>query len=234
MGVIGAYARGAPLGIIANEFVGSSDLYYFVPADSAIKSFKDLDGKTVGVARLGSSSESVGGMLAKQNNVQPKFTPTGGTAATFTQVMTKQVDAAWCVFPIFLDQIESGKIRVISLGRDAPGISGETTRVSIASKALIEKRPEVLRRFLRAYRKTIDHAYASDDIPRQWAQMNRISLETAKKVLAENFPKELILPTSVRPVSLSVEEAVKNKYMAKPMMEAEVQQMFRFVAEFNR
>ena len=27
MGVIGAYARGAPLAIIANEFVGSSDLY---------------------------------------------------------------------------------------------------------------------------------------------------------------------------------------------------------------
>jgi len=234
MGALGAYARGAPFSIIANEFVGSSDLYYFVPADSAIKSFKDLDGKTVGVARLGSSSESVGGMLAKQNNVTPKFTPTGGTAATFTQVMTKQVDAAWCVFPVFLNQIEAGKIRIISLGKDAPGISGETTRVNIASKALIEKRPDVLRGFLRAYRKTIDHAYASDDIPLQWAQMNQISLETAKKVLAENFLKEWVLPTSVRPVTLSVEEAVRNKYMAKPMTEEEVQQMFRPVAEFNR
>ena len=44
--------------IIGNEFVGSSDLYYFVPADSPVKSFKDLEGKTVAVARLGSSSES--------------------------------------------------------------------------------------------------------------------------------------------------------------------------------
>ena len=93
---------------------------------------------------------------------------------------------------------------------------------------------DVLRRFLRAYRKTIDHAYASDDIPAQWAQMNQISVETAKKVLAENFVKEWVLPTSVRPVSLSVEEAVRNKYMAKPMTEEEVQQMFRLVSEFNR
>jgi NitT/TauT family transport system substrate-binding protein len=156
MGALGAYARGAPLRIIANEFVGSSDLYYFVRSDSSVLSFKDLEGKNVGVARLGSSSESVGGMLAKQYNVRVKFTPTGGTAATMTQVMTKQVDAAWCVFPVFLQQIDKGEIRVIALGKNASGIAEQTTRVNIASKSIIENRPEVLRRFLRAYRRTID------------------------------------------------------------------------------
>jgi NitT/TauT family transport system substrate-binding protein len=234
MGVIGAWTKNAPLEIVGNEFVGSSDLYYFVPADSPVKSFKDLDGKTVAVARLGSSSESVGGMLANQAGVKVKFVPAGGPPATLTQVMTKQLDAGWGVFPVFMDQIEAGKIRIVALGKDAPGISAQTTRVNIAAKAFVDNRPDVLRRFQRAYVKTIEHAYASDDIPKQWAEMNKMSLDLAKKVVAENFPKHLILPTSVGPVDLSVEEAVRNKFIARALTDEEVKKLFSKVAEANR
>jgi NitT/TauT family transport system substrate-binding protein len=234
MGIIGAYAKNAPIAIIANEFVGSSDLYYFVPADSPVKNFKDLDGKSIAVARLGSSSESVGGMLAKQAGIQAKFVPAGGPPATLTQVMTKQLDAGWGVFPVFMDQIEAGKIRIVALGKDAPGIAQQTTRVNIAGKAFIETRPEVLRRFQRAYLKTIEHAYSSDDIPRQWAQMNKMSLDTAKRVLEQNFPRQVVSPTAVGPVDLSVDEAVRNKYIPKAMSDEEIRKMFSLVATFNR
>ena len=233
MGVIGAYAKNAPLAVIGNEFVGSSDLYYFVPGDSPVKSFRDLDGKSVAVARLGSSSESGGGMLAKNAGVQVKFVPAGGPPATLTQVMTKQLDAGWGVFPVFMDQIEAGKIRIVALGKDAPGIAQQTTRVNIASKAFIETRPDVLRRFQRAYLRTIDHAYASDDIYKQWAEMNKMSLDMARRVVAENFPRHLILPTSVGPIDLSVEEAVRNKYIPKAFTEDEIKTMFAAVAQFN-
>src|SRR3984893_12604512 len=45
-GVIGAYSRGAPLRIIASEMIGSPDTYWYVLADSPIRSFKDAAGKT--------------------------------------------------------------------------------------------------------------------------------------------------------------------------------------------
>ena len=44
--VMGAFAKGAPVRILAAGATGTSDLYWYVPADSPIKRFKDLDGKT--------------------------------------------------------------------------------------------------------------------------------------------------------------------------------------------
>ena len=81
---------------------------------------------------------------------------------------------------------------------------------------------------------TIEHAYASDDIPRQWAEMNKMGIELAKKVVAENFPTHLILPTSVGPIDLSIEEAVRNKFIPRALTDDEVKKMFGKVAEANR
>src|ERR1700759_1058699 len=41
-GVLGAMAKGAPVRIIAPAFTGTSDLYWYVKADSPIKSLKDV------------------------------------------------------------------------------------------------------------------------------------------------------------------------------------------------
>src|SRR5581483_11434265 len=54
--VIAAYMKGAPIRIVAASFTGSGDIYYFARADSPINSFNDLNGKTLGFSRPGSSS----------------------------------------------------------------------------------------------------------------------------------------------------------------------------------
>src|SRR2546425_7981852 len=43
-GVMGAFAKGAPVRIVGAGTTGASDLYWYVPANSPIKSFKELDG----------------------------------------------------------------------------------------------------------------------------------------------------------------------------------------------
>src|SRR5215207_5207903 len=45
---MGAFAKGAPVRILAAGTTGTSDLYWYVPAASPIRSFKDVDGRTVG------------------------------------------------------------------------------------------------------------------------------------------------------------------------------------------
>src|SRR3984957_15268987 len=55
-GVIGAYAKGAPLRIIAAGVTGASDLYWYVPAASPIRSLKDAAGKTVAFSTNGAST----------------------------------------------------------------------------------------------------------------------------------------------------------------------------------
>jgi len=47
MGVLGAFSKGAPVRIISAETTGAGDLYWYVKADSPIKSLKDADGKTL-------------------------------------------------------------------------------------------------------------------------------------------------------------------------------------------
>src|SRR5262245_19874487 len=46
-GAIGGYAKGAPLRIIGSEMIGSPDTYWYVVANSPIRSLKDAGGKTI-------------------------------------------------------------------------------------------------------------------------------------------------------------------------------------------
>ena len=47
MGVLSAYSKGAPVRVIGAETTGAKDLYWYVKADSPIKSLKDTDDKVI-------------------------------------------------------------------------------------------------------------------------------------------------------------------------------------------
>jgi len=56
-GVMRAFARGAPVRILLPAFTGTSDLYWYVKADSSFKSLKDATEKnTIAYSTSGSSS----------------------------------------------------------------------------------------------------------------------------------------------------------------------------------
>src|SRR5689334_19578849 len=47
MGALSSFSKGAPVRIIGAETTGASDLYWYVPANSPIKSLRDTEGKTI-------------------------------------------------------------------------------------------------------------------------------------------------------------------------------------------
>ena len=55
-GVMGAFAKGAPVRAIANSTTGADDLFWYVPASSPIHSLKDAAGKTIAYSTTGSST----------------------------------------------------------------------------------------------------------------------------------------------------------------------------------
>src|SRR5258706_7192541 len=55
-GAIGAYSKGAPLRLIGSEMIGSPDLFWYVPANSPIKSIADIDSKNGRYTGIRSSS----------------------------------------------------------------------------------------------------------------------------------------------------------------------------------
>ena len=87
-GVLGAFAKGAPVRILLAGTTGAGDLYWYVPAASALRSFSDLAGKTVGYSTNGASTHITLLALIKHFNVAAKAVATGAAAVTLTQAMS--------------------------------------------------------------------------------------------------------------------------------------------------
>src|SRR5476649_2750506 len=59
-GVMRAYSKGAPVRILSPAFTGTGDLYWYVKADSPIKSLRDLTAdNTIAYSTSGSSSNNI-------------------------------------------------------------------------------------------------------------------------------------------------------------------------------
>src|SRR5215218_1566624 len=78
MGVLGAYSKKAPVRILGAEATGAGDLFWYVKADSPIKTLKDTDGKTIAFSGKGSSTDGIVTAFMKQYDLKAKPTATGG------------------------------------------------------------------------------------------------------------------------------------------------------------
>ena len=144
MGAMSAFAKGAPVRIIAAETTGASDLYWYVKADSPIKTIKDFDGKTVAYSTNGSSTHMVVMAFIKQFGLKVKAVGTGGPIPTLTQLMSGQIDVGWAAPPDGLDQLDRGEIRYIANGNDAEIFKGQTVRVNITNARTLATRADAM------------------------------------------------------------------------------------------
>ena len=82
LGVLGVYAKGAPVRVIGSSFTGGTQMFWYVPANSPIRSEKDLTGKTVAYSTNGASTHLA--VLALQKHTGVAFRPaaTGNAAST--------------------------------------------------------------------------------------------------------------------------------------------------------
>ena len=225
LGVIGAASKGAPVKIVSAQMTGAGDIFWYVKADSPIKSMKDMNGKTMGFSRPGSSTDLVGRALAEHFKVQPKHVSTGGIPDTRTQVMSGQIDAGWSAAPFNFELVSEGKIRIIAKGSDVPSLNEQTVRVNAASTKFLKEKRDVARRFMKAYYESIEWVYANPDKSTAfYASFNKTSPEIAKQTI-EAFPKAAVAPWPVKGLKQNIEEAVQNKQLAKPMPQAEAEKL---------
>jgi NitT/TauT family transport system substrate-binding protein len=160
--VMNAFAKGAPLRAIGNASTGSSE-YWYVAAKSALQSMREAVGKTIAYSTIGASSHlEVLGFL-KYYGLDAKPVGTGGTAATFTQVMSGQVDIGWSSPPFGLEAAQDGRIRIIARGSDLPYFRDQTIRLIVANADYLQQHPAIVARFVQAYRDSLQWMYASRD-----------------------------------------------------------------------
>jgi len=63
--VLGAFVKGAPIRAIGASFTSADEQFYYVVADSPIRSMQDADGKTIAISTNGSASNMFALALAK-------------------------------------------------------------------------------------------------------------------------------------------------------------------------
>jgi NitT/TauT family transport system substrate-binding protein len=225
LGAIGAYAKGAPVRIIAAQATGAAD-YWYAKTSSSIKTLKDADGKTIAFSSRGSSTDSVVRAFVKEFGLTAKPTPTGSPSATLTAVMTDQVDVGWASPPFGLKEIDDGKIRVVAKATDAALVRGQTIRVIVANADTLQKRKDVFARFMQAYRETIDYMYSdSPQVIRDYAEFVGVPEAVAKRVRDEFFPRSLVQPDEIKGWETLLPEAVELKFIPAPLTKEQIAEL---------
>jgi NitT/TauT family transport system substrate-binding protein len=225
MGVLGAYSKGAPVRIIGAEITGAGDLFWYVKADSALKSIKDVgEGKTIAYSTNGSSTHGVVTAFIRQYSLKAKPIATGGPPATLTQVMSSQIDVGWSAPPVGLDLIDQGKIRVLATGNDTL-FKDQVVRVNITNVQVLQSRKSAIDRYMKGYRETVDWMYSDPSALKVYAEFAGISEAAAKRIRDGFFPKQALSPDRLIGLDVILKDAVALKFTASELTKEQVAEL---------
>lgn len=232
LGTIGGYAKGAPIRIIGASMTGAPDAFWYARADSGIKTPKDLQGKKIGFSRPGSSTHlMVLALIAQYKLDKAKAVPSGGPSGSFTQTMSKQIDAGWSVPPFRLTDVAAGKINIVARASDLDEIKGQTIRVNVTSANALKNKREALVKYHRAWLKALDFAYSNDKALEIYAGFAKgVDVKTAAET-RKMYPKEAMLPFEIGKLDLSLKQAHDFKFIKKPMKSADVKDLIDILAK---
>lgn len=228
-GAMRAFVRGAPVRVLAPAFTGSNDLYWYVKADSPIKTLADAtESQTIAYSTNGSSTNSLVIGFGKELGSKAKPTATGGPPATLTLVMSGQIDIGWASPPFGLKEIEEGKIRVLTRGSAVPSTRNQTVRVQIVNANVVKDKKDVIERFMKAYREAIDWMYADPKAIEMYAAKMKVPVGIIKKALPESHPRSAMQADKLSDVDGIMRDAVTNKFLEKPLTQEQLAAFYPF------
>ena len=225
-GVMRAFSKGAPVRILAPAFTGTGDLYWYVKADSPIKSLKDLTASnTIAYSTNGSSSNNIVVAFTSELGAKGKPTATGGPPGTLTAVMSGQIDVGWAAPPFGLQEIKDGKIRIIAHGSDVPSLKGQTVRTLIVNANSWKTKHDAIVRFMDAYRESIDWMYSDPKAVEMYAKKVHQPAAVLKESMEKFQPKESVQSTEFKDLDGAVRDAVKLKFLEKPLTKEQLSEL---------
>jgi NitT/TauT family transport system substrate-binding protein len=217
-GAMRAFAKGAPVRVILPAFTGTSDLYWYVKADSPIKSLKDAtDKNTIAYSTNGSSSNNIVLAFVEELGLKAKPTATGSPPGTLTSVMSGQIDIGWAAPPFGVKEINEGKIRIIARGSDVPSLRGQTVRVLIANADALDKKKDTILRFVKGYREAVDWMYSDPTAVEMYAKKTNMAPAIIRQSIDEFQPKSTMQSDELKDLDGAMQDAVKLKFLEKPL-----------------
>src|SRR4051812_45273050 len=217
-GVMRAFSKGAPVRVLLPAFTGTGDLFWYVKADSPLKSLKDATASnTIAYSTSGSSSNNIVVAFGQELGVKAKPTATGGPPGTFTQVMSGQIDIGWSAPPFGIKEMKDGKIRMVGRGSDIPSLKGQTVRVIIVNANALKEKRDAIMRFVQGYRETVDWMYADPKALEMYSEKVKQPVDLLRESLQEFHSKSAMQTETMADLEGAVKDAVALKFLDAPM-----------------
>ncbi len=230
LSIFGAFQRGAPLRIIGASSTGSHELFWYVRADSPVRSMREANGKTIAYSTTGSSTHIAVLRFIDEYKLKAQPVATGDAAVTFTQLMTGQVDVGWAVAPFQLKPLAEGKIRMIARASDLEAIRNQTIRVEIVNTNILAQKKDAIERFIRAYRETIDWMYSSPVAIERYLKFSGFAEDVVRTTLKDFLRKESLQTEKIMGIDEAMQDAVRFKYLTKPLTPEQVAELIQIPA----
>jgi NitT/TauT family transport system substrate-binding protein len=234
VGVAGAmrvFSKGAPVRALLPAFTGTNDLYWYVRADSPIKRLSDATEKnTIAYSTSGSSSNNIVLGFVDILGTKAKPVATGTPAATLTAVMSGQVDIGWAAFPIALKEADAGRVRIIARGSDVASLDTQTVRVVVVNADILRNRKDVILRFARAYRETVDWMYSDPDAIKRYAKKIGAEEDFVRRSIEKIYPKAALQTDEMKDMEGIQRDAVKLKFLDQPLSREQLAQFLQIPA----
>ncbi len=231
LGTVGAYAKGAPVRVIAAEMTGAPDLFWYARTSSGIHTLKDCAGKTIAFSEPGSSTDLVLHALLQQAGVTARPVPAGGIPATLTQVMSGQIAVGWSVPPFNLAAVQNGTLAIVAHGNDEPAIRDETIRVNFVSARALKTKRAAIEKFARAYVKSLNWAYTHPQAIAYFAEGTHVSEAIAQKARDDFYPRSAMEPFQIHGEALMLKQALAYKFISHPMTPKDIAGMFDILGQ---
>jgi NitT/TauT family transport system substrate-binding protein len=227
LGTLGAYAKGAPVRIIAASSTGSREVFWFVPARSPLKSMREVNGQSIAYSTTGASSHINVLRFISEYGLKARLVATGDAASTLTQTMSGQVDIGWSVAPFALDGIAKGEVRMIARASDLTAARAQTVRVQIINAQNLAQKKDLVARYLQAYNETVDWMYASPDALARYIAFSGLSESSVRQMLADFIPRESLQTGEIMGLEGSMQDAVQFKFLAAPLTDDQINELIR-------
>ncbi len=229
-GIMAAFSKGAPIRPFSSSMTGADDIFWYVPANSPIKTLKDAAGKTMAYSSNGSSSNLGALALIRQSGINIKAVAAGAAPATFTQVMSGQIDIGWAAPPYVVDDLKAGRVRMIARESDLEAFRNQTVRMNFASLDTLTRKPDQLKRFLAGYDETIAWMYADSAALKIYAEFAGISEEQAKTIRDEYFPINNLSTKRLSGLENAMADALSLKFINAPFTKEQLDEFLKFYA----
>lgn len=150
-----ARVNGAPVKIVAG-FSGESFAKIYTKADGPVQNAKDLDGKKIGVFNVPGAVQRQVQYVANRLGIKPEIVAAGDLVNQDLRLQQGSIDAYVSSDPAALQQVESGKRKVVL--KIADGLPKPWVSFAVwATDDLIEQDSELVKKFVKATLESVQY-----------------------------------------------------------------------------